>query len=118
MVLVLLHPFRTLLSHARTRLLAWAHCRQRVLCWAHRLCCALVQYFIFFGGAYFVLYCFPAHAHVGMHHYKPGQAGSDDMRPACVRCVRARMDMRTSLNVSSTSRQPASDSYVMYCTQR
>ena len=52
---------------ASTRVLGWAHRRQRVLCWAHRLCCALVQ---FFGGAYFVLYCFSAHAHVGMHHYK------------------------------------------------
>ena len=118
MVLVLLHPFRTLLSHARTRLLAWAHCRQRVLCWAHRLCCALVQYFIFFGGAYFVLYCFSAHAHVGMHHYKHVGTHPTRLDPACVRCVRAWMDMRTSLNVSSTSRQPASDSYVIYCTQR
>jgi hypothetical protein len=90
MVLVLLHPFRTLLSHARTRLLAWAHCRQRVLCWAHRLCCALVQ---FFGGAYFVLYCFSAHAHVGMHHYKHvGMHHSSDPASPGMRALRACVD--------------------------
>ena len=60
---------------------------------------------------------------------KPGWMNVPGMRAcphgmrACLRTVHVpvagwRMDMRTPLNVGSSSRKPASDSCVMYCTQR